>query len=293
MITRDPQAEVEINKDLVYRLIKEQFPELSELKLEFLDSGWDNEIFRLGEDYVVRIPRRELALKLIQNEIKWLQFLKGKLPIAIPSPERVGEATDYYPWPWTIIPWFNGKSSNLALPDSSEAIRLMEFLKALHSIKAKDAPENKSRGVALESKAEAIKARMERLKTSTSFITEQIEAFWQLALNEPFVDSDYLIHGDLHSRNIIVNEGKFEAIVDWGDITSGDPATDLGILWMLFKDKEVRQNALNAYGADASLRIRARGWAVFFGLTLLDTGLNSNPQHAEMGKLILTNLANE
>ena len=33
---------------------------------------------------------------------------------------------------------------------------------------------------------------------------------------------------------------------------------------------------------------RAKGWAVFFGVILLDTGLVNSPRHAKVGERILT-----
>lgn len=38
---------------------------------------------------------------------------------------------------------------------------------------------------------------------------------------------------------------------------------------------------------DAALWARARGWAVLFGVTLLDTGLAGNARNAVMGEQIL------
>ncbi|MFH9228283.1 phosphotransferase [Streptomyces lydicus] len=42
------------------------------------------------------------------------------------------------------------------------------------------------------------------------------------------------LHGDLHPANILVDRGRISAVIDFGDITSGDPATDLSVAWMLF-----------------------------------------------------------
>ncbi|MER7151067.1 phosphotransferase [Streptomyces lydicus] len=42
------------------------------------------------------------------------------------------------------------------------------------------------------------------------------------------------LHGDLHPANILVDRGRIRAVIDFGDITSGDPATDLSVAWMLF-----------------------------------------------------------
>jgi hypothetical protein len=57
---------------------------------------------------------------------------------------------------------------------------------------------------------------------------------------------------------------------------------------MLFVDSDARQQALAAYGdlSEATLK-RARGWAVLFGVMLLDSGLIDNPRNAVIGAQIL------
>jgi aminoglycoside phosphotransferase (APT) family kinase protein len=98
----------------------------------------------------------------------------------------------------------------------------------------------------------------------------------------------------LHPRNVLVEDGRISGIIDWGDITSGDCATDLASIWMLFPKPEVRDNALAAYAqvSEATLR-RAKAWAVFFGTMFLDSGLTDNPENARLGKKILQNVAQQ
>ncbi|MES1169356.1 MAG: phosphotransferase, partial [Leifsonia sp.] len=66
-----PPAEVSIDADLVARLVAARHPALLS-PVSWLSSGWDNELFRLGDDYVVRMPRRALAVPLIEHEQRWL-----------------------------------------------------------------------------------------------------------------------------------------------------------------------------------------------------------------------------
>jgi aminoglycoside phosphotransferase (APT) family kinase protein len=88
---------------------------------------------------------------------------------------------------------------------------------------------------------------------------------------------------DLHPRNVLAQEGKITGIIDWGDISSGDRATDLAAVWMLFSDRIARERVLLDYGADADTVLRAKGWAVLFAVMLLDTGLQDHPRHAAIG----------
>jgi aminoglycoside phosphotransferase (APT) family kinase protein len=92
---------------------------------------------------------------------------------------------------------------------------------------------------------------------------------------------------------VLAKDGKITGIIDWGDITSGDRATDLAAVWMLFPDRIVRERALLEYGADADTVLRAKGWAVLFALMLLDTGIQDHPRHAAIGGTALRRLQND
>jgi aminoglycoside phosphotransferase (APT) family kinase protein len=91
----------------------------------------------------------------------------------------------------------------------------------------------------------------------------------------------------------LVQNGELAAVIDWGDITTGDAATDVASLWMLFDAPGARAAALNLLQADAALIARSKGWALGFGVLLLDTGRVDNPRHAAMGLKTLNALAAE
>src|SRR5437870_812706 len=39
------------------------------------------------------------------------------------------------------------------------------------------------------------------------------------------------IHGDLDARNLLVEEGRLRAVIDWGGLGVGDPACDVMVVW--------------------------------------------------------------
>ncbi|WP_020538896.1 phosphotransferase [Lewinella cohaerens] len=286
-----PAAEIIIDEKLVRSLLKEQHPDLAQLDLKYVAEGWDNKIYKLGQDFLIRLPRRQQALPYIIREQEWLPQLAPSLPIPIPSPIRFGQAQGEYPWPWSITPWFPGRPAAEALPEAKEAPRFAHFLKKLHHPPAPaNAPHNASRGCTLNSRADKTEARIERF-ISEGLISANISEIWEealLALDEQA--PKHLIHGDLHPKNIITHQGKFSAIIDWGDITAGDPATDLASFWMLFSDQNARNIGLSDYGTHPALLARAKGWAVFFGTILLDIGLGGDPIFQKVGRFTLQNL---
>jgi hypothetical protein len=58
---RWPEAEIDVTASLVERLLKEQHPDLAELRITAVGFGIDNSIWRIGDDLVARLPRRSVA----------------------------------------------------------------------------------------------------------------------------------------------------------------------------------------------------------------------------------------
>jgi aminoglycoside phosphotransferase (APT) family kinase protein len=103
-----PAAEVEVSADLVRRLLADQHPDLARLPVEFLANGWDNELYRVGNELVARLPRRALGAQIITNEQRWLPGLAPRLPLPIPYPERTGVPGCGYPYSWSVVPYLPG-----------------------------------------------------------------------------------------------------------------------------------------------------------------------------------------
>ncbi|MEO1070461.1 MAG: aminoglycoside phosphotransferase family protein, partial [Cyanobacteria bacterium J06638_6] len=264
-LAKTPAANVVIDADLVHRLLQNQHSDLAHLEIAPVDAGWDNVTDRLGDRLAIRLPRRQAAAALVEHEQAWLPNLAGHLPIAVPTPCRLGTPALHYPWRWSILPWLNGTPTDLEPPHPSQAQRWGEFLRALHIPAPPNAPANPFRGVPLKQKNDAIAERLHRLAVKTDLITPTVATLWETALTAPIDTPATWLHGDLHSRNILVENGVITGVIDWGDMTSGDIATDLASLWMLFEDAVARQEAVTAYGGVSETTLqRARGWAIFF-----------------------------
>lgn len=288
-----PASELEIDAPLVYSLLAEQHPDLAHLPLHQIDAGWDNVIFRLGDRLSVRLPRRTVAATLIENEQIWLPQLPN-LPIPVPKPYRLGKPAKSYPWRWSILPWLTGVAADQQEPDANQAKRFAVFLRSLHTPAPPNAPSNPFRGVPLHHRAAFVEERIQQLQQKTNLITPEIKRIWNQALNASINVEATWIHGDLHARNVLIEDGVITGIIDWGDITAGDIATDLASIWMLFSNRNSRQQAIAEYSniSEATLQ-RAKGWAVFFGVVLLDTGLADHPRHAVMGERTLQRIAED
>lgn len=279
-----PPAEVEINIGLVRALLADQHGEFAHLPIEHLASGWDNDMFRLGDDMAVRMPRRLVAVELLRNEQRWLPTLAERLPLPVPAPLWRGGPGRGYPWPWSILPWMPGGPADLDPLRADQAPVLAGFLKALHQPPQHPrTPRNPHRGVPLAERADYLAPRFARLAAETDFITPRIRAVWERALAAPIDVEPTWLHGDPHARNVLSEKGRLTAFIDWGDMCQGDRATDLSSLWMLLPDMESRHAAMVAYDASEATWARAAGWAVNYAVVLVDAGRVNDPRLLAMG----------
>jgi len=278
-----PAAEIDITESLVRALLRSQHADLADEPLEVLANGWDNVIVRLGEELLVRLPRRELASQLMHNEQRWLPSLAPMLPLPISSPVRIGTPTAEYPWPWTISRWFPGRSALTEAPTDplAAAQALGEFVAALHVPAPPEAPANPYRGIPLADRNELTLGWIDQLGSTVD--GDQVRRCWAHHVALPRWSGPPLwLHGDLHPHNVVVHQGRVAAVIDFGDITSGDPATDLAIAWMLLPPAARPAFRDAARLPDEATWERGRGWALALGLAYLANSA-STPDFAQLG----------
>ncbi|MGH3124730.1 MAG: aminoglycoside phosphotransferase family protein [Streptosporangiaceae bacterium] len=295
-VNRMPAADVEVSADLVRRLLAGQHPDLARLPVEFLANGWDNELYRVGDGLVARLPRRALGAQIIKNEQRWLPGLAPRLPLPIPSPERTGVPACGYPYSWSVVPYLPGVPAAQAssFDPAAAAAAVGGFLGALHAPAPADAPANPFRGVPLAERAGTFAANLARLTGQAGHDRAERDTvlrIWDAALAAPGYDGPPVwLHGDLHPANVLVNDGQVSGVIDFGDITAGDPASDLSVAWMLLPPggQAGFWSACHATGCGASdaLQARARGWALNFAIVFLAHS-QDNPVLREVGRRTL------
>ncbi|MFF5793602.1 aminoglycoside phosphotransferase family protein [Paeniglutamicibacter sp. NPDC012692] len=285
-----PDADVDTGPELVRALLSAQHPELAGLELGFADDGWDNAVYRLGPDLAVRLPRRASAHALLLNELRWLPFLAPRLPAPIPVPVHGGKPAEGYPYHWAIMPWFEGASAaTLPAPERDRyAVGLAAFFRALHVPAPSDAPRNAVRGVPLKDRDATVRGRLEESGLADR---DALIALWDAGIGAAEHRGPRLwVHGDPHPHNVIVGPGDgagqagtgLRAVIDFGDLTAGDPACDLAVAWLHFTGagREAFRGALARHALySPGTWVRARAWAVNYS-SLMAALPESDPLHA-------------
>ncbi|MBP7703977.1 MAG: aminoglycoside phosphotransferase family protein [Caulobacter sp.] len=283
---------IEIDVDLVRRLVAGSFPEWADLSVTAVSSiGTDNAIFRLGEELSVRLPRVARAAETTAKEQRWLPRFDGRLPLPIPMAMGLGEPGEGYPWAWGVALWIEGRDASAEpIPNGSDpAIALADFLAALQRVDPLGGPSagehNNWRGVALKHLDARVRHCLDELTADID--TAAALAIWQDALAAPPHDrAPVWIHGDLHPGNLVVRDQGLAGVIDFGLLALGDPAVDLMAAWTVF-DVDARASFLHRLAADEALVRRARGWALYSGAVALPYYRDSNPALAAISRRTL------
>ena len=266
---------VEITSQLVSALLAAQFPQWARLPLIPVEpGGWDNRTFRLGDAMAVRLPSAECYAEQVDKEQRWLPWLAPQLPLAVPSPLAVGEPGAEYPWHWSIYRWIDGEtvatSSNVDL--AVLASDLARFLVELQSL---DATQGPAPGAHNFQRGGSLSIYDQQTRRAIAALGREIDAarateIWDEALATSWDRTPVWIHGDVAAGNLLLQDAKLHAVIDFGCCAVGDPACDLVAAWTIF-DAGSADDFRKRLQLDDATWQRARGWALWKALiTLVD-----------------------
>jgi aminoglycoside phosphotransferase (APT) family kinase protein len=243
-------------------------------------------LYRLGNDMAVRLPRIDWAVEGVDKEHEWLPRLAPLLPVAIPVPLAKGMPAEGYPWPWSVYRWLGGENptiDRIADPDSL-AKDLARFVEALHRIDPTGGPPA-TRGVPLAMRDHPTRTAIADLQGTID--THATTIAWDAALQTPaWSGPSVWVHGDLAPGNLLLQDGRLTAVIDFAGLGVGDPACDLMVAWNLLP-----ANARNVFRADLGVDDttwgRGRGWALSVALIQLPYYRDTNPALAASARHVI------
>jgi aminoglycoside phosphotransferase (APT) family kinase protein len=282
--------EVDIDIDLVHRLVAEQFPHLSGLPMtEFNSTGTVNAIYRLGDELCVRLPRVQRWAAGLERECKWLPLLAPGLTLQVPEPVAEGLATSEYPFSWAIFRWIDGQTYAPDRIDDERraAAELARFVAELRSRNLPPIDDETPYGGRLPLAEQDVNVRNWIAQARDLIDGPAVTAAWEDALNGRAWDGTCAwIHSDLVPPNLLVKDGRLCAVIDFGATGLGDPATDLNPAWSTF-GQSGRTVFRDLVGADDDTWRRGRGIAISQAVGLVPYYVATNPALSALGQRML------
>ncbi|ADG76223.1 aminoglycoside phosphotransferase [Cellulomonas flavigena DSM 20109] len=259
-----PPDEVPIDPDVVRALLAEQHPDLVPLPLGRRYAGWDMAMYPLGDDLAVRLPRTAASVGSMRSELRWVRELAVGWTFPTQRVVRVGVPGAGYPWPWAVVTWLPGVTAAEVPLAASAGPPLGRALRQVHVPAPTDAPYNDEQSIPLADRSAGVVASLahvEREGPARGLRLDRAlaERTWADALAAPVDVPRTWIHADLHPHNLVSVDGRFGGILDWADVAEGDPATDLGFLWLDLPAAGVAAAYDACGGLSPATAARARG----------------------------------
>lgn len=284
--------QIDSDERLVLRLVAEQFPQWAGLPVAaFPTSGTENAVYRLGDGLAVRLPYRPGKDDQTAKLDRWLPALAPHLPLPIPEPLAQGAPTKEFPAAWSIVRWIEGEEATLErIEDPVAAARtLARFVRALLAIDAAGGPapgtHNFWRGVPLAARDDMTRRC---IRESEGLVdTQAVTRAWERDLAAPVWDGPPAwLHGDLAPDNLLLANGRLAAVIDWGGLGVGDPATELLPAWNLFRGAS-RRAYREALGLDDATWARGRGLALSTAIVALPYYDRTLPIRAAQARAVI------
>lgn len=272
-LSEPPPSETPISTALVRALLAQQFPDGAAEEIAGPLEGFDMAVFRLGEDRAVRLPRHHIASVGLEREIRWMPVLARAWTFPTQRVLYIGEAGHGYPWRWTVTSWLPGDLAADRPLAASAAPALGAALGQIHRPAPPHAPFNVEQSIALierEPVLRQVSPQLSNLAAERGLGVDAaaLEGLWEEGVAVPGPTESVWIHADLHPFNVISRDGDFGGLIDWTDVAGGDPAVDLGFLWLHFGADAI-QAAHQSYGSlDAPTAARARAIGMVKAATL-------------------------
>lgn len=263
-------------------------------EFEKIGEGWDNLVYSLGQNRLIRFAKRKIAEDLMRTEVLALRHL-AHTPLSawIPPIHSWKERGDRYPHSYYLSSRIPGREAVETELSPRHTPRLADdlgaFLRNLHGQPPPDfLPGDEldrldplHRGQRLREKIEDRRDLYARHFEPSRLIDFALSSW-------PTPDATRVfVHGDLNFRHVFVREGRLTGVIDWGDVHVNHPAQDLGIAWALFEQAD-RERFFAACGReDASSLQLGRFKAFSTGVYMLDYAVGIRSGSLERASVLM------
>jgi aminoglycoside phosphotransferase (APT) family kinase protein len=288
----EPNLVQDLGASQVVRIVERRFPELAPVRASYLGAGMDSVAFEVNGTWVFRFPLRASVEAQLFVERAMLPVLGPLLPITIPRFEFAGRPDHDFPLHFAGYAKLPGVSATEVEPQRTDfpAIgrQLGPFLTAIHRYPVADAEKMGTGTHRMEQDYEDVRASaLELIEPVASCLgglaASRLRA--RLLAAEPVPAPPWpvtLCHYDLAAEHVLLDEtgARVTGVIDWGDISIGDPTVDFVGLYAWGGEAFVRAVLDNYEGVvDERVLDRVRPWATFRSVQDIEFGM-ANDQRA-------------
>jgi len=217
--------------------------------------GWTSETYDIDGAWIVQVARTPYAAETLRHQARVLPLLAPRLPARVPALVIRGDdpVTAVYP----RLPGDPAEDAAGTWPEE-----LGRFLRALHAIPPGE--------LGFAGDAATLRAEVRDICAGLAAdvcprLTADERAGAERAIAR-YLDDDrnwaftpVVCHNDLGPEHVLVDAaGALAGVIDWEDVSLGDPAWELA--WWLYVRPAIGERILAAHGMreDATFRARAR-----------------------------------
>lgn len=235
----------------VYKeIIEAAFPALHVETCKLHAGGWDSVALEVNDALIFRFPRpnRPDVEEQLEKERALLPELAKALPLPIPQFAYIGDGPQGSGRRFVGYRKINGvelRDGDLAAAQSGPvAQQLGAFLSCLHRFPVERAIQLGLEAVSADDWRRNYQARYERVCAGVLPLLGEPARARAAALWEGFLTNEahfafrpVLIHRDLNGDHILYDaaRGRIAGIIDWGDMSIGDPAMDFADLFESYR----------------------------------------------------------
>lgn len=253
---------------------------LSIRSARFLGEGWNSCAYLVNNELVFRFPKRADHWEELEREITFLAFAAGGLPMAVPEYVKVAPDSPAAPCGYAAYRYLRGQAMDAnALSRekrASAAEAIAAFLRAIHGLQPPSSvssvlPREDERLVAEEYFSRADRHLVPKLLPSEAkALRTQFETY--LGTSRNFSFRPVVLHADLSRDHVLMRDGAIVGVIDFGDVSWGDPDYDFTYLFVDFGQAFVDEVA-QRYGHPDVEQLRSK-LQYFCLVDQIDTILN-------------------
>ena len=199
-----------------------------------------------GKKWLLRIPRRKDYFSRIQQEAKYLQFLKSKVSFNIPDWKVVTPELIAYPLltdnpALEVNPGTQEFTWNINLSSFDYSESLASIIYELHNISIEEAEKTGLKARSIKEIRQELFREIDLVKAELG-ISASLEIQWRNWVDEDTYWPDFTVlnHGDLYSGHTLVNSKNcITGVIDWSEMQIGDSSLDFARHYMALGEQQL------------------------------------------------------